>query len=151
MEASNAKTDNNISLNYQGYDSMEELINAAIKHENVDTNLISDGYHTFGELYDHRISLFITLCRVVTAAKTQLLFTELNTHKVWKSLRHSDGELAYGGRWFVLGLGTNKGSQVTYHIPLSRWEECRFIPELERAPEWDGHTPADVLERLNKI
>ena len=25
----------------------------------IDTNLISDGYHTFGELYDHRFALFL--------------------------------------------------------------------------------------------
>jgi hypothetical protein len=31
----------------------------------MDTNRISDGYHTFGELYDHRIQLFIALCKMM--------------------------------------------------------------------------------------
>ena len=42
---------------------MVERINKEIK-DNMDvinTDLISDGWHTFGELYQHR-SLFIKLC-----------------------------------------------------------------------------------------
>jgi hypothetical protein len=34
---------------------------------------------------------------------------------------------------------------------MSRWEETNFAPELEKAPEWDGHTPADVLDRLKAL
>ena len=43
------------------------------------------------------------------------------------------------------------GSQMTYHIPESRWEETDFAATLDRAHEFDGHTPADVLERLKNI
>lgn len=34
-----------VSLNYEGYKSFDELINSAIKNTNVNTNVISDGYH----------------------------------------------------------------------------------------------------------
>lgn len=40
-----------------------ETINEDILGQDIDTNLISDGNHTFGELYDHRITNFIALCR----------------------------------------------------------------------------------------
>ena len=36
--------------------------------------------------------------------------------------------------------------QITYHLPLSKWEETGFAETLEKAPEFDGHTPDDVLE-----
>ena len=107
-----------------------------------------DGYHTFDELCDHRITLYIALC----------LMTELNyvktsslRYKAWRSRNHSDGEPAFGGTWFVLGIGKEKGSQITYHIPIERWDETDFAETLEKAPEWDGHTSADALERLKKL
>jgi hypothetical protein len=101
---------------------------------------VSDGYHTFEELYDHRITLYIALCAA------QRLFTE---KEIWRSKYHSDGELCFGtGTQFVLGIGSMVGKQITYHVPIERWDETNFAVTLEKAPEWDGHTSADVLARL---
>lgn len=124
-------------------------INEDIQSSEVDTNLISDGYHTFGELYEHRITNFVQLCRALNymnGSEPKEWY-----HKVWRSKKHSDGELAYGGEWFVLGIDTEPGSQITYHIPISGWQVTSFAEELEQAPEWDGHTSADVLERLANL
>lgn len=147
MEASLAKTTNNICLNYGGYDTIEELLNSAIKHEKVETNQISDGYHTFGELYEHRIANFIALCKVIVKHGD----ADCRETNVWRSLKHSDGELAFGGTWFVLGIFTEKGKQITYHLPISDYDKTDFAQDFETAPEWDGHTSADVLERLNNL
>ena len=35
-----------------------------LKNEGISTKDISDGYHTFQELYEHRIILFSALCNV---------------------------------------------------------------------------------------
>lgn len=40
---------------------------------------------------------------------------------------------------------------ISYHLPLSKWDECAFANEFEKAPEWDGHTSNDVLERLKQL
>jgi hypothetical protein len=114
-------------------------INYCIKNNGIDTNKISDGYHTFGELYEHRIVLYIALCR---------LLDQTGIEKVWKAKKHSDGSEWDG--WFILGIGLPKGSQITYHLPISKWDECGFV-ELEKAPEWDGHTSVDVLTRLQSL
>lgn len=116
----------------------EQEINELIKGK--DTNLISDGYHTFGELYEHRITLFIALCRALDTA---------SRIPVWRSVAHSDGSVWDG--WFILGLYKSYGSQITYHLPMDKWEECAFAETLKQAPEWDGHTSADVLERLKGL
>jgi hypothetical protein len=100
----------------------------------------SDGYHTFNELYDHRITLFLALCNALYAATDAF---------VWRSKLHSDGSAIDG--WFVMGLGRAHGDQITYHLPLSRWDEATFARELPRAPEFDGHTSADVLRRLRRL
>ena len=104
-----------------------------------------DGYHTFTELYEHRITLFITLCKM-------LVFFDGKFPQVWRSKRHSDGEICFGtGTQYVLGIGKAKNRQLTYHIPIERWEETHFAETLETAPEYDGHTSDDVIERLKTL
>lgn len=120
----------------------------AKKEGPIDTNLISDGYHTFGELYDHRIQLFITACRL-HVAQAVLLYGGSDYGFVWRTKLHSDGSSFDG--WFVLGINGQPGKQITYHLPVSKWDECNFAETLDKAPEFDGHTSADVLERLKSL
>lgn len=91
---------------------------------------ISDGYHTFDELYYHRMVLFAMLC---------------NTYKqkAWKSLKHSDGTMF--DNYFIVGITTPRGN-YTYHYDDQYWDYFE-VKELEYAPEWDGHKPSDI-ERL---
>ncbi len=95
---------------------------------------VSDGYHTFNELYLHRYTLFAVLC---------------NTYRsdAWKSMRHADGSMY--DDYFIAGIRTPAG-MVTYHVELLHWD-LFDVPELECAPEHDGHTSADVLERLPSL
>ena len=109
-----------------------------------DSNKVSDGYHTFGELYDHRISLFIALCLQIDSQPF-----DRSQYCVWRSILHSD--LSKMDGWFILGIGKNEGEQITYHVPIERWDECGFAREFAKAPEFDGHTPEDVLERLKNL
>lgn len=120
---------------------INQIIQTGVKGSGVNTNLISDGYHSFGELYDHRFALFLALCRFID--------DHPYSKPVWKSKLHYDGS-AYEG-WFIVGIGEDKGKQISYHLPLSRWDECDFIQTIDKAPEWDGHTSADVLERLKSL
>ena len=107
---------------------------------------LSDGYHTFDELYDHRITLYVALCKAQEQLNEQLG----GSSKIcWRSKLHHDGS-AYEG-WFILGMGTEPGEQISYHLPVSRWEETNFAETLERAPEFDGHTSQDVLNRLKQL
>lgn len=111
----------------------EAALNLLIRE--VDTNLISDGFHTFGELYDHRITLYISLCKL--------------QKDVWRSIKHSDGSIWKG--WFILGISKEPGKQITYHIPIDLWESCKFAETLDKAPDYDGHTSQDVLERIKTL
>lgn len=109
--------------------SVKEMLDAGVD--------VSDGYHTFGELYEHRFELYLALCRLAARAG----------YSVWKSKVHSDGT-GYPG-WFVVGVNERPGEQITYHLPLARWDEANFT---ERAPPpFDGHSSTDVLGRLKSI
>ena len=107
-----------------------------------DMGEVSDGYHTFNELYEHRIVNFMALCRSIERTKYHKILP------VWKSKKHSDGSVWEG--WFLLGIGTTPGEQITYHLPEKYWDLCEF-DALDQAPEFDGHTSADVLERISKL
>ena len=96
----------------------------------VDAGRVSDGYHTFNELYLHRMHLFAVVC------------TQNQTH-AWKSKLHHDGTM-YDG-YFIVGVETPMG-QFSYHYELTHWPHFHKIAELERAPKWDGHTADDVVK-----
>lgn len=117
---------------------------------------VSDGYHTFDELYAHRIELFIALCRehvrcreALTGWATGQTVRSVWFNYVWRSLLHSDGSRLEG--WFVMGIHRKAAAQITYHLPMARWDECGFAETLATAPEFDGHASADVLERLKQL
>lgn len=119
-----------------------ETINLLIKQRCGDTNAISDGYHTFGELYEHRIELYIALA-------ASLSDNDAFRETVWRSKKHSDGTEWEG--WFLLGIFTTPGKQITYHLPMSKWQDCEFAFDYEQAPPFDGHTSADVLKRIAEL
>lgn len=106
----------------------------------------SDGYHSFSELYDHRITLYIALCKQISH---QPSYDYDDKFTIWRSVLHSDGSNFDG--YFVLGIGTEKGHQITYHLPNGRWNDTDFATTIDRAPEFDGHTPTNVLKRIEKL
>lgn len=95
---------------------------------------VSDGYHTFRQLYYQRMMLFATIVKQ-------------NKDKAWKSLKHENGKLCFDGGWFIVGIDTPKGS-YTYHYETAYWSlfDCQ---ELECGKHWDGHTEKDVTRLLS--
>lgn len=102
--------------------------------EPADKGDISDGYHTFNELYYYRM--------LYNAA----FFNLLPKHLVHKSRRHHDGEECFGGGWFIVMAQLPTG-QISNHYELKDWDLFQ-VPEQEKADEWDGHTPKEAAERI---
>ena len=95
---------------------------------------LSDGFHTFRQLYYQRMMLFAVIVKQ-------------NKNKAWKSLRHEDGELCFGGGWFIVGIDTPEGS-YTYHYENKYFDlfDCEI---LDYGKHWDGHTEKDVTRLLS--
>ena len=95
---------------------------------------MSDGYHSFEELYEHRHALFLMLMRSYPALS-------------WFSTRHADGTSLDG--WFIAGIKAPTGD-ITYHLPERLWAEaCATGAALFYCGlPWDGHTSEQVLDRL---
>lgn len=121
----------------------QALENEKIEQLNLDVSClheageISDGYHTFGELYAHRHALFIALMRS-------------NPKISWRANNNDDGE-SYDG-WFVAGIHLPSGD-ISYHLPADMWTDLdnTGIKTSNCAPKFDGHTSKDVLIRLKQL
>ena len=116
----------------------EEYANGDIRYIKIPKGGIgelSDGYHTFNELYHHRAILFSVICNSMP-------------DKAWKSKLHDTGDMFEG--MFIVGIETPHG-QATYHYDIEPYWDIFRVKELERAPKYDGHTPNDAIERISKI
>lgn len=118
----------------------------------------SDGYHTFNELYEFR--KFYNAALFNEWAKQEVRNprwvrednqpVKLPKHDVHKSWKHFDGELCFGGGWFIVVAVLPTG-QISNHYEAKDWELFQ-IPSVEKAKyEFDGHTSKDVLDRLKQL
>ncbi|WP_420588277.1 hypothetical protein [Bacterioplanoides sp.] len=99
-----------------------------------DTCFVSDGHHTFQELYDHKHLLWILILKLLkdSAFKT-----------------YCDAGGVRMDNWFIAGLNTEFG-QLTYHLPEIYWNHIK-APALPRNEGYDNHTSEDVLTRLSSL
>ncbi len=107
---------------------------------------ISDGYHTFDELYDHRNMLWISLA---------LMMDDRSDFKVEWVREHFAG-------WDLIVVEDYsrqtqempyEHKQLSYHVPakLRPLYEARLKEIAAMDHKFDGHTSQDVLARLEKF
>lgn len=133
-------------MNEKGPQKIKKIALEVVKSENpltiqkveldvVNIKQISDGHHTFADLYEQRLVLSAAL---------------FNAHcdKAGKSKRHFDEEgPCFGGGYFLAWVETPDGN-FSYHYKIKYWDMFK-VPEHERGPEWDGHGPADVWRLMS--
>lgn len=100
-----------------------------------DTRQISDGFHTFDELYRYRM-----LYHAMWANHT--------TVPIVKSWRHCDGELCFGGGWFIVVAELPTG-QISNHYKEDFWD-LFDVPEVDIPFKYDGHTPEEAADRMER-
>lgn len=115
-----------------------------LKQESKDMGEISDGYHTFNELYQYRMLYNAAFFNELAYKRENGTFDV--DYDVHKSKRHSDGEECFGGGWFIVMAELPTG-QISNHYELKYWDLFE-IPEKEVANKWDGHSPQEAAERL---
>lgn len=98
---------------------INELIKTYSKNGIISSKDISDGHHTFRELYMQRLIMFCTICNSYPTLS-------------WKSRKHFDEEHdpMYNGD-FIAGINTPEGI-ASYYIKSEYWN-LFDIPEVERA------------------
>ena len=133
------------------YNSLEEAgLHPDTKLERI--NELSDGYHTYDELYEFRKMYNAVLfnewaTQSVGFNKDGSIKSKFDVHKSW---RHNDGELCFGGGWFIVSAMLPTGL-ISNHYKEKDWDLFK-VPEVEKALyEFDGHTPQEVLIRLKNL
>lgn len=103
-----------------------------------DIGKLSDGFHTFNQLYYQNMILLATIVKQ-------------NKDKAWKSLRHEDGWLCFGNgcSWFIVGIDTPEGSYTYCYEDKDNYFSLFDCEELEVAKHWDGNTEKDVTRLLS--
>lgn len=104
---------------------MIDLKNFCEKITHADTGCVSDGYHTFNDLYEERAYLFATIVSIVK-------------DKAWKTKCHENGDNCFGGGWFLVTIETPNGN-YGYHYEMKYWDlfDC---DEIEKAKPFDGYS-----------
>lgn len=104
-------------------------------------DLLNEQEEIIQELYDFRLIY------------NALLFNEWSKHdtiEVYKSKKHSDGELCFDGEWFVV-VAILPDGQITNHYHIKYWDYFQIKEYPQVKDEFDGHTPIDVLNRLKSM
>ena len=121
---------------YMDYD-----VKTSKKETMEDKGNISDGYHTFNELYEYRLLYNASM------------FNELakqGLYDVHKSKLHSDGTIPFGDEnWFIVQAELPTG-QISNHYEIKDWNLFQ-VPVKEKANPYDGHSPQDVAKRLREF
>lgn len=101
---------------------------------------VSDGYHTFNDVYDHR--------RALTALLASAAASEGDS---WRSkAHHPEDSPMFEGGYFIVGIELPNGP-ITYHYKLSHWDDFAAVPEIPHAPKWDGAAPPVTVDRLLEL
>ena len=117
----------------------EGLVEEETKPE--DMGEVSDGYHTFNELYEYRMLYNAALFNE---------FAKQGLYDVHKSRKHSDGQYPFGNsNWFIVMAELPTG-QISNHYEMKDWDKFQ-IPEKPLANKWDEHSPRDVADRLTSF
>ena len=149
--------------------TLEEIMNEQIAflksnfHKGFNQKNISDGWHTFGELYEFRkvynAALFNEWAKNYDPDYSGIFKSDFpnyskigkhyNVHKSWK---HNDGEYCFGveKESFIVSAKLPTGL-ISNHYKAKDWDLFK-VPETEKALfPFDGHTGKDVLERIKVI
>ena len=97
---------------------------------------VSDGYHTFGELYHHRSILFAFLCRE-------------KYDRSWWSTLHDDGTM-YDGM-FIAGITLDGDTSIEYHMD-NKYRKLfeGKVTHLPKAPAWNGKSPSIEISEIER-
>lgn len=122
------------ATNHDG-DTLRALLNKTLLALPGGASKISDGFHTFDELYDHRRALTAALCKALSLDS-------------WRSkAHHPDDNPMFEGGYFIVGIELPTG-MITYHYKLHHWDDFAGVIELEHAPKWDEAGPPATVDRL---
>ena len=103
---------------------------------------VSDGHHTFEELYDFRM--------IYNAGFFSMLHKTHPEYKTHKSRKHYDGEYPFNKKTMFIVSTKLPTGMISNHYNMKDWDYFK-IPETPKSIlKFDGHTPEDVMDRMKE-
>ena len=120
-----------------------------------DVKNVSDGFHTFDELYKHRVALFIILIKIAHEkgwecgfSKNHLKYDVMLTYKQGDELNIDDYEACFGGGWLIGWIVLPNGDQVRYHFSEDQAEKLPATLEKELCWPCGDYNDDDAIKAL---
>ena len=111
---------------------------------------ISDGYHTFDELYNHRMYLTTMLLHCLSDLMyydIAGLNSKFKIEKIFKSKLHYDGTMYEN--YFIVGIDFGD-KFFSYHYDMKQWDLFK-VNEIPNAPEWTEERDMSMEELYSRI
>lgn len=108
---------------------------------------VSDGYHTFGELYRHRHALFLAILYLNWSRDGNLE----PFYTWWTTEHHPDNDPMFDDM-ILVGIDLPEGS-IQYHMPTDYiYVVMKHAQKIEHGPYYDGtDNPDAVVKRLEEF
>lgn len=123
-----------------------------LSHEDIE--LLNDKFHDFKTLYEFRkvynAALFNEWAAHLTTGEYGRAMFNVPKYNVHKSWKHHDGELCFGGGWFIVVAMLPNG-QISNHYEAKDWDLFQILEYPTAIYEFDGHSSRDVLNRINNL
>ena len=100
---------------------------------------VSDGYHTFTDLYNHRIGLFLLVISLLKKSNKEI--------KIW----YADSEEI---NWYIVGIDFEDDKKIiSYHVPnnVKEYLDKMNVEYLDKLPPFDGCDSNCNLKRIYEM
>lgn len=131
-----------ISCGMQCWFPANMLVRASMKD-------ISDGYHTFDDLYNHRMILTAAVCTLLKLENNWERTSETSLiGRCYRSWQHHPDDAPIFDGMFIVVIELPRVGQISYHYNAEHWDKFSMCETVQHAPKWDGHTAEDTITRI---
>lgn len=108
-----------------------------------------DEYHTMKELYHYRMLYHAMFVNLLEQIEKQIRPLTKEKPSTVKSKKHHDGDLCFGGGWFIVVTDLPTG-QISNHYKEEFWDLFN-VPAVDLPPVYDGHSPTVAANRMENF
>jgi hypothetical protein len=132
------------------YDEFQKNYINDLSKDLVSIDSVSDGYHTFEELYVQRTVLLSLAINSLTLLKMNGHISDL---LILKSLFHEDGT-NFGDTTFLLAVAfvyEGEAKQFSFHCMKNTWDLFTVPAYVNSIIKYDGHTPQSAISNIETL
>jgi hypothetical protein len=133
---------NSVAQTKEVVDEVNMLISKGREEiNNFSAKEISDGHHTFGQLYNYRMLYNAMVCH---------MWAKSGDVEVYKSRLHENGKVPFGDPDYFVVVAILPSGQISNHYRMKDWDKFNVVAYQKALHAYDGHTPEDCEKRMEE-